>query len=67
MTPQATPVERPWSASDLRKATPAERDAVLCEAAARAEHQYRTDSELTAFEAFGKEDLHGESSAAPTG
>jgi hypothetical protein len=33
-------------------------------AAALAEEDYRHDVQLTAFEAFGKEDLYGESSSA---
>ena len=35
-------------------------------AAARAEEEYRNNPELTAFEAFGKDDLHGESSNTET-
>jgi hypothetical protein len=33
-------------------------------AAALAERKYRNDSRLTAFEAFGKVDLYGDSSTA---
>jgi hypothetical protein len=43
---------------------PAERDAILPAAAQQAEAEYRTNPELTAFEAFGKEDLHGDSENA---
>lgn len=42
-----------WTAAELRKLPPAERDAILEEAAALAEEEYRKKPELTAFEAFG--------------
>ena len=51
-------------ASELRKLPPDERDAILQAAAALAEADYRDDPELTAFEAFGKDDLHVDSSSA---
>jgi hypothetical protein len=51
-----------WTAAQLRKLPPEQRDAILAEAAARAEADYRNDPELTAFEAFGKDDLHVDSS-----
>ena len=35
--------------------------------AALAEEIYRNDPQLTDFEAFGEEDLYGESTAAPEG
>jgi hypothetical protein len=35
-------------------------------AAALAEEDYRNNSELTAFEAFGKDDLYGDSSGTET-
>jgi hypothetical protein len=53
---------RRWTAGELRKLPPAERDAIMEAAATLAEQEYRNNRELTAFEAFGKEDLHGESS-----
>ena len=53
---------RRWTASELRKLPAHERDAILEAAAALAETEYRNNPELTAFEAFGKDDLHGESS-----
>lgn len=56
-----------WKAADLRKLPAAERDAILASAADRAEEQYRTNTSLTDFEAFGEDDLHGKSTAAPTG
>lgn len=55
---------RTWSAAELRRLPAEQRDAILAEAAAVAEHYYLHDPELTAFEAFGKEDLYGESSDA---
>jgi hypothetical protein len=55
-----------WTASELRKLPPAERDAIMEAAAALAEEEYRTNRELTAFEAFGKDDLYGDSSSTET-
>jgi acyl-CoA reductase-like NAD-dependent aldehyde dehydrogenase len=46
-----------WKASELRRLPPEERDAILEAAAAQAEADYRNDTALTAFEAFGKVDL----------
>jgi hypothetical protein len=60
------PAVRRWTAAELRKLPAAERDAILEAAAALAENDYRNDPRLTAFEAFGKDDLHGESSNAET-
>ena len=54
------------SVQELRKLPRHERDAILEAAAQLAEHEYRHDAELTAFEAFGKDDLHGDSSDATT-
>jgi acyl-CoA reductase-like NAD-dependent aldehyde dehydrogenase len=48
---------RPWTAAELRKLPVEQRNAILEAAAALAEAEYRTNSELTAFEAFGKDDL----------
>jgi hypothetical protein len=58
--------ERRWTAAELRKLPPAQRDAIMEAAAALAEEDYRNDPQLTAFEAFGKDDLYGESSSAET-
>jgi hypothetical protein len=60
------PLSKSWTAAELRKLPPDERDAILGAAAALAEHEYRTNRALTAFEAFGKDDLHGESSSTET-
>ncbi len=47
---------RKWTAAELRRLPSAERDAILEAAAALAEDDYRNNPELTAFEAFGKDD-----------
>jgi hypothetical protein len=60
------PTGRRWTATELRKLPPAERDAIMEAAAALAEEEYRNNPELTAFEAFGKDDLYGESSSTET-
>lgn len=57
---------RRWTASELRKLPPAQRDAILEAAAALAEEDYRNDKELTAFEAFGRDEIYGESSSTET-
>jgi hypothetical protein len=55
-----------WKASELGKLPRARQDAILRAAAARAESEYRSDPNLTGFEAFGKGDLYGDSSNAET-
>ncbi len=55
-----------WKAGELRKLSPEQRDAILEAAAIQAEVDYRNDRELTAFEAFGKDDLYGDSSSTQT-
>jgi hypothetical protein len=62
----ANPPGKRWTAAELRKLPPAERDAIMEAAAALAEEEYRTHPELTAFEAFGKDDLYGDSSNTET-
>jgi acyl-CoA reductase-like NAD-dependent aldehyde dehydrogenase len=42
------PPVRTWTAAQLRQLPPAERDAILAEAARLAENDYRTDADLTA-------------------
>jgi hypothetical protein len=49
------------SPSELLKLPRAERNAILSRAAAEAEDEYRTNHDLTDFEAFGEDDLYGES------
>lgn len=56
------PSKKVWTATELRKLPPAKRDAILLAAARRAAKQYRTNPELTAFEAYGRSDLHVNSS-----
>ena len=52
----------PLTAAEIRQLPAAERDALLAAAAAAAAQEYLSNPALTAFEAFGEEDLHGESS-----
>jgi hypothetical protein len=59
----STPLDRRWNAAELRKLPPAQRDAIMEAAAVLAEEDYRNDPQLTAFEAFGKDDLYGDSSS----
>ena len=67
MTPQTmTQAGKRWKASELRKLPAEQRDAILEAAAIRAEVDYRTDRNLTAFEAYGKDDLYGESADSRT-
>jgi hypothetical protein len=47
---------RRWTAAELRKLAPAQRDAILAEQAATLADEYRKNPELTAFEAFGDEE-----------
>lgn len=63
-TTELAPPGRLWSAAELRRLPPAERDAALAAAAERAASDYSHDRALTAFEAFGSEDLHGDSADA---
>lgn len=67
MISKLTALDGTWKASELRKLPPGERDAILMEAAAHAEHEYLTNRPLTDFEAFGEDDLHGTSTASPAG
>jgi hypothetical protein len=52
-----------WTAAELRKLPPEQRNAVLEAAALLAEKEYRSNPALTAFEAFGKDDLYIDSSS----
>lgn len=56
------PPPRVWTADELRKLPTEQRDAILAAAAELMEEEYRTDPNLTAFEAFGEDDLHVDSS-----
>jgi hypothetical protein len=53
-----------WTAEELRKLPARERDGILLAAAKRAETDYLEDHDLTDFDAFGEEDLHGDGSGA---
>jgi hypothetical protein len=64
---QSSLLGKNWTAAQLRKLPAEDRDAILEAAAALAEELYRNDPQLTDFEAFGEEDLHGKSTAAPEG
>ncbi len=55
-----------WTAAELRRLPADQRDAILRASAALAESDYRTDKELTGFEAFGEKDLHGDSANSET-
>ena len=52
-----------WTAAELRGLPSEQRDAILVEAARRADPDYTCNAELTDFEAFREEDLHGRSSS----
>ena len=66
--PRQVPAHGPaWTATELRKLPPAERDAILAEQAAALADEYRNNPELTAFEAFGDEDLYVDSSDSEAG
>lgn len=54
--------QRQWTAVELRRLPADVRDAILAEAAARAVDEYNSNSELTAFSAFGEKDIHVQSS-----
>jgi hypothetical protein len=56
------PPARLKTAAELRRLPPNERDKILATASAAAEADYRDDPSLTAFEAFGENDLYGHSS-----
>jgi hypothetical protein len=60
------PVGKRWTAAELRKLPPHERDAILEAAATNAEGEYRVNRDLTDFEAFGKDDVHGDSASTET-
>jgi hypothetical protein len=59
-------IARRMTADELRRLPADQRDALLEAAAAVAEADYLHDPSLTAFEAFGEEDIHGESADAET-
>ena len=60
----AKPRSGPWTAAELRQLPAPERDAILAAAADAAAPEYEGDASLTAFEAFGNNDLHADSTDA---
>lgn len=60
-----TPVRR-WTAEELRRRPDAQRSEILRAAAELAAIEYETDPQLTAFEAFGEDDLYVDSSDTTT-
>jgi hypothetical protein len=54
--------EKQWTAEELRKLPAEQRDAILAGQAALLEEEYRNNSELISFEAFGQDDLYVDSS-----
>jgi hypothetical protein len=54
-----------WTAAELLAMPSAERDAILEAAAIMAESDYRNDPELTAFEAFGPDELYVDDDDTP--
>jgi hypothetical protein len=67
MTTELTDSDHAWTASELRRLPPSERDDILARAAALAECEYRSKPRLTDFEAFGEDDLHGDSTTPAAG
>ena len=61
------PETREWSAAELRLLPLEVREEILARAAELALVDYRSDPELTAFDAFGEEDLYGNSANAEPG
>jgi hypothetical protein len=55
-----------WTATELRKLPPEQRAAILAEQAALLEEEYRSNPELTAFEALGEDDLYVDRSDSET-
>jgi hypothetical protein len=64
MSAEEERIGRGWTAAELRRLPAEQRDAILAQAAALAEPHYVHDRQLTAFEAFGEEDLCVDSSDA---
>ena len=65
-TREASTTQRTWTAEELLRLPREQRSVILAEAAERAAWHYDNDPELTAFEAFGEDDLHGDSSSSVT-
>lgn len=56
--------KRNWSVDELLKLPREQRSAILAEAAEQAAPLYEGNRELTTFEAFGKDDLYGDSASS---
>lgn len=52
-----------WTAAELRKLPPQQRDAIMAVAAVLADEEYHTNPDLIAFETFGEDDLYGDSTS----
>ena len=61
-----TSLKKRWTARELLALPADRRNAILEAAATQAETDYRTDPDLTATEAFGAGDLHGDSANTET-
>lgn len=59
---ESEPTARNWTASELRKLPPEQRNAILEAASRLAVDLYTLDPQLTDFEAFGEDDLYVDSS-----
>jgi hypothetical protein len=67
MTTAEMPAILPVTPAELRSWPVAKRETYLRTAAELAENDYLLDPELTDFEAFGEEDLHGRNADAQPG
>ena len=56
-----------FSPTELLRLPRGQRNQILADAAAQAEKEYRTNPDLTDFNAFGEDDLHVESSSTEAG
>src|SRR5689334_12481452 len=63
---RSIPDVRRWTAAELRRLPPEQRDAILEAAATAAQRDYETDPNLKGFDAFGDKDLHADSSRSTT-
>jgi hypothetical protein len=64
--PHSLEQPRQWTAAELLRLPVDQREAILAEQASRAQVDYATDPELTAFDAYGEDDLHVESADTQT-
>lgn len=60
VAPKTQPAQ--WTAAELLNLPLAERERILTDQAALAEADYASDPELIAFDAYGEDDLHVDSS-----